>query len=45
MFEDEKGSRWVDFEVGGRSEGPFLQLYERLPEAGQYQTDACGVYR
>ena len=28
------GSRWVDLEVGDRSESPFLRLYERLPEAG-----------
>ena len=28
------GRRWVDFEVVDRSEGPFLRLYERLPEAG-----------
>ena len=27
------GSRRVDFEVGDRSEGPFLRLYERLPAA------------
>ena len=38
------GSRWVDFEVGDRSEGPFLRLYERLPEAGPYRSDACQVY-
>ena len=38
------GSRWVDFEVGDRSEGPFLRLYERLPEAGLYRSDACQVY-
>ena len=38
------GSRWVDFEVGDRSEGPFLRLYERLPEAGLYRSDAYQVY-
>ncbi len=38
------GSRWADFEVGDRSEGPFLRLYERLPEAGLYRSDAYGVY-
>jgi len=27
------GSRWVDFEVGDRSERTFLRLYERLPDA------------
>ena len=38
------GLRWVDFEVGDRSEGPFLRLYERLPEAGLYRSDAYPVY-
>ena len=38
------GRRWVDFEVGDRSEGPFLRLYERLPEAGLYRSDAYPVY-
>ena len=37
------GSRWVDFEVGDRSEAPFLRLYERLPEAGLYRSDAYAV--
>ena len=39
------GRRWVDFEVGDRSEGPFLRLYERLPEAGLYRSDAYAVYQ
>ena len=38
------GSRWVDFEVGDRSEAPFLRLYARLPEAGLYRSDAYSVY-
>ena len=38
------GRRWVDFEVGDRSEGPFLRLYARLPEAGLYRSDAYSVY-
>ena len=38
------GSRWEDFEVGDRSEAPFLRLYERLPEAGLYRSDAYAVY-
>ena len=38
------GRRWVDFEVGDRSEAPFLRLYERLPEAGLYRSDAYAVY-
>ena len=28
------GGRRADFEMGDRSEEPFLRLYERLPEAG-----------
>ena len=38
------GSRWVDFEAGDRSEAPFLRLYERLPAAGLYRSDAYQVY-
>ena len=38
------GSRWRDFEVGDRSETPFLRLYERLPEAELYRSDAYQVY-
>ena len=38
------GRRWEDFEVGDRSEEPFLRLYARLPEAGLYRSDAYGVY-
>ena len=38
------GQRWVDFEVGDRSETPFWRLYERLPEAGLYRSDAYAVY-
>ena len=39
------GRRWVDFEVGDRSEEPFLGLYEGLPEAGLYRSDAYPVYQ
>ena len=38
------GRRWVDFEVGDRSETPFMRLYARLPEAGLYRSDAYAVY-
>ena len=37
------GRRRVDFEVGDRSGETFLRLYERLPEAGRYYSDDCGV--
>ena len=39
MVEEKDGRRWVDFEVGDRSEKTFLRLYERLPEAEQYHSD------
>ena len=39
------GGRWVDFEVGGRDEQTFLRLYERLPDAGLYRSDAYSVYQ
>ena len=44
MVEERDGSRWVDFEVGDRSEETFLRLYGRLPEAGLYRSDAYQVY-
>ena len=44
VVEEVDGSRWVDFEVGARSEDTFLRLYERLPEAERYRTDAYKVY-
>ena len=36
VVEEEDGRRWVDFEVGDRSEATFLKLYDRLPEAQRY---------
>lgn len=44
VVEERDGSRWVDFEVGDRSEETFLRLYGRLPEAGLYRSDAYQVY-
>ena len=44
MVEERDGSRWMDFEVGGRDESTFLRLLERLPDAERYETDAYGVY-
>ena len=38
------GRRWVDFEVGDRSETTFLRLYDRLPEAEFCRSDAYTVY-
>ena len=39
------GSRRADFEVGDRSETPFLRLHERLPEAELYRSGAYPVYQ
>ena len=44
VVEERDGSRWIDFEVGGRDEATFLRLQERLPDAERYETDAYGVY-
>ena len=44
VVEEADGSRWVDFEVGDRSEETFLRLYARLPEAEKYRSDAYQVY-
>ena len=38
------GRKWVDFQVGDRSEATFFRLYERLPEAEKYRTDAYRAY-
>ena len=40
VVQEADGSRWLDFEVGDRSDAPFLRLYERLPEAAMYRSDA-----
>ena len=39
VVEETDGRRWVDFEVGDRSENTFERLYARLPEAQQYCSD------
>ena len=39
------GRRQVDFELGGRGEATLLRLYERLPEAETYCSDAYVVYQ
>ena len=44
VVQEPDGRRWVDFEVGHRSETPFLRLYARLPEAELYRSDAYAVY-
>ena len=38
------GRRWVDFELGYRSETTFLRLLSRLPATGQYRSDHYAVY-
>ncbi len=44
VIEEEDGSRWVDFQAGDHSEVTFLRLYQRLPEAKVYRSDAYRVY-
>ena len=44
VVEEGDGRRWVDFEVGDRSETTFLKLYGRMPEAQRYVSDAYRVY-
>ena len=44
MVEERDGSEWIDFEVCGRDESPFLRLLECLPDTASYETDAYGVY-
>ena len=44
VVEERDGSRWIDFEVGDRSEATFLRLLDRLPDSECYETDAYGVY-
>ena len=38
------GSRWADFEVGGRDARTLLRLYGQLPAAELYRTDGYRVY-
>lgn len=45
VVEEVDGSRWVDFQVGDRSEQTFLKLYRRLPEAERYRSDRYQVYQ
>jgi len=45
VVEEEDGSRWMDYEVGGRDEDTFLRLYERLLEAEVYRSDDYNVYK
>ena len=42
--EERDGSRWIDFEVGGRDKAAFVRLPERLPDAERYDPDAYGAY-
>ena len=44
VWQEQDGSRWVDFEVGDRSAAAFLRLYECLPEAERYCSDGYEVY-
>ena len=45
VVEEEDGSRWMDYEVGGRGEETFLRLYKGLPDAKKYRSDYYNVYK
>ena len=45
VVEEGDGSRWMDYEVGGRDEATFLRLYERLTDANCYRSDDYNVYK
>ena len=45
MVKEAGGSHRADFEVGDRSETPFLRLREWLPEAELYRSGAYPVYQ
>lgn len=40
MMKERDGSKWMDFEVGGRDEVALLRLLDRLPDAERYESDA-----
>ena len=44
VIEEGDGSRWMDFEVGGRDRETFVRLYRRLPDAERYRSDRYEVY-
>ena len=44
VVEERDGRRWMDFEVGDRSEETFLKLYHRLPDADSHVSDGYRVY-
>ncbi len=44
IVEEADGSRWADYEVGGRDVETFMRLYRRLPGAALYRSDDYSVY-
>ena len=40
MMKERDGSRWIDFEVGGRDEVALLRLLDQLPDAEHYESNA-----
>ena len=45
VVEERDGSRWMDFEAGGRDEATFLRLLERLPATRPTPTECMGHCR
>ena len=44
IVEESDGTRWADYEVGGRDAETFMRLYRRLPSADLYRSDDYSVY-
>ena len=44
VVEEWDGSRWSDFEVGGRDSATFHRLLRRLPKAEKYRSGHCEAY-
>lgn len=44
VVEEWDGSRWSDFEVGGRDSATFQRLLRRLPKAAKYRSDHYEAY-
>ena len=44
VVEEWDGSRWADFEVGGRDAATFRRLFRRLPKAEKYRSDHYEAY-
>ena len=44
VVEESDGTRWADYEVGGRDAETLMRLCRRLPDADLYRSDDYSVY-